>query len=128
MSFRPSRRINDRRKKTQSIADIVMDARGYVYCTWRDSRSGDFDIYFARDESVKSFLKLLAPLGGEVIPSGSNYSVEWAALSQAVEFDLYFSMDGGKSKCKVKVALKDAIGKKIEIDVNDRYFMVQPAQ
>ena len=38
---------------------------------------------------------LLTPNGGEIIPSGSTYRIEWRAPSQAVEFKLSYSMDNG---------------------------------
>jgi Tol biopolymer transport system component len=38
---------------------------------------------------------VVAPNGGEVIPSGSTYSIQWSAPSQAVKFDLKYSMNNG---------------------------------
>ena len=72
-----------------------MDAMGYVYCTWRDQRSGDFLIYFALDESVKSVVKVLTPNGEEAFATGDEVTIAWNALEQAVSFDLYYSVDDG---------------------------------
>ncbi len=40
-------------------------------------------------------LTLLLPSGGEVIPSGIVYTVQWEAPPDAVMFDLMYSMDEG---------------------------------
>jgi len=139
ISFRPSWRVNSVTKKSQSVPDGVMDRYGYIYLTWRDQRSGDFDIYFAVDKSVKSIVKLLAPNGGETLSSNSYYTIEWQSLDQAVRFNLFYSWnDGitwkwiaegapgnthdcawtvpdpvGNKKCIVKVIGYDAEGKKV---------------
>jgi hypothetical protein len=40
-------------------------------------------------------VKLIAPNGGESIPSGSFYTVRWGAPANAVKFRLRYSLDGG---------------------------------
>jgi len=40
-------------------------------------------------------LTVLAPNGGEVIPSGGSYTIEWTAPSQAEKFKIFYSMDNG---------------------------------
>ena len=40
-------------------------------------------------------LTLLSPNAGEVIPSGSSYTIQWEASPDAVKFDLMYSIDGG---------------------------------
>lgn len=40
-------------------------------------------------------LTLLSPNGGEVIPSGGVYLIQWEAPPDAVKFDLTYSIDGG---------------------------------
>jgi hypothetical protein len=40
-------------------------------------------------------LTLYSPKGGEVIPSGSMYAIEWGAGIESVKFDLLYSMDNG---------------------------------
>ena len=94
-SFRPSWRLNNAEKRSQSVPDIVMDAMGHVHCTWRDKRTGGFQIYFALDPSVKSVVKVLTPNGGEIFATGDEVTIEWDALEQAVSFDLYYSVNGG---------------------------------
>ncbi|MCJ7640744.1 MAG: hypothetical protein MUO29_02500, partial [Desulfobacterales bacterium] len=141
ISFRPSWRVNSVTKKSQSVPDGVMDRYGYIYLTWRDQRGGDFDIYFAVDKSVKSIVKLLAPNGGEILPSNSGYTIGWQSLPQAVEFNLFYSLDEGvtwkeindspitgtthhwtipdplgNKKCIVKAIGYDAEGKKVGED------------
>ena len=46
--------------------------------------------------SVKCVL-LLKPNGGETIPSGSSYDIQWEATPEAVSFDLFYSLDNGAS-------------------------------
>jgi hypothetical protein len=42
-------------------------------------------------------IRLLAPNGGEVLPSGSTFSISWGAPPQAEGFDLLYSMDRGRT-------------------------------
>jgi len=42
-------------------------------------------------------LKLTSPNGGEVIPSGSPFTIQWAAAPEAVDFKLKSSMDNGNT-------------------------------
>jgi hypothetical protein len=42
-------------------------------------------------------ITLLSPIGGEVIPSGSTYTIKWVATSEAVKFKLHYSKDNGKT-------------------------------
>jgi len=150
-SFRPSWRLNSAEKGSQSVPDIVMDAMGHVHCAWRDKRTGEFQIYFALDESVKSVVKLLYPNGGEVFSTDDAVTIEWNALKQAVSFDLYYSVDegsrwkpindteltgyiynwtvphqnGNKKACFVKVVGFDSEGKQVGADKSDKPFTIQ---
>jgi hypothetical protein len=150
ISFRPSWRVNSVAKKSQSVPDGVMDRYGYVYLTWRDRRSGDFDIYFAVDKSVKAIVKLLTPNGGETLLSNSDYTIEWRFLFQAVEFNLFYSLDDGitwkgindnpvtgtthhwtvpdplgNKKCFVNVVGYDVEGKKVGEDKSASSFTIK---
>jgi hypothetical protein len=40
-------------------------------------------------------ITLLSPNGSEIIPSGSAYMIQWSAPSNAVKFDLKYSMNNG---------------------------------
>ena len=149
-SFRPSWRLNSAEKGSQSVPDIVMDAMGHVHCTWRDERSGDFLIYFALDESVKSVVKVLTPNGKGVFATGDEVTIAWNALKQAVSFDLYYSVDdgvtwkeivldwagspyewtipplnGNKKQSFVKVVGFDSEGKQVGADKSDKPFTIQ---
>ncbi len=149
-SFRPSWRLNSAEKGSQSVPDIVMDAMGHVHCTWRDERSGDFLIYFALDELVKSVVRLLTPNGGEIFSTGDEVTIAWNALEQAVSFDLYYSVDdgvtwkeivldwagspyewtipplnGNKKQSFVKVVGFDSEGKQVGADKSDKPFTIQ---
>jgi C1A family cysteine protease len=48
----------------------------------------------ALDVSMKR-VTVLQPNGGEVIPPGKTYTIEWTAPTQAVKFKLLYSMDNG---------------------------------
>ena len=149
-SFRPSWRLNSAEKGSQSVPDIVMDGMGHVHCTWRDERSGDFLIYFALDESVKSVVKVLTPNGGEVFATDDAVTIAWDALEQAVSFDLYYSVDegstwkeiivdragspypwtlpplnGNKKQSLVKVVGFDSEGNQVGADKSDKPFTIQ---
>ena len=149
-SFRPSWRLNSAEKGSQSVPDIVMDAMGHVHCTWRDERSGDFLIYFALDELVKSVVKVLTPNGEGVFATGDEVTIAWNALEQAVSFDLYYSVDdgvtwkeivlgwpgspyewtilplnGNKKQSFVKVVGFDSEGKQVGADKSDKPFTIQ---
>jgi hypothetical protein len=52
-------------------------------------------------------LTVLAPNGGEVIPSGNPYTIEWTAPSQAEKFKIFYSMDNGATWI---VITSDAVG------------------
>jgi len=46
---------------------------------------------------IFTVVKVLSPNGGEIIPSGSTYTVRWGAPSRAVKFKLYYSTNSGVS-------------------------------
>ncbi len=60
----------------------------------------------ALDVSMEK-LTLLKPNGGEVVPSGVSYTVEWTALAQAEKFSLLYSMDNGVAW---KLIANDVVG------------------
>jgi hypothetical protein len=95
---------------------------------------------------------LLSPNGGEVIPSGSPYTIEWVAPLEAETFKLKFSSDNGatwelieegitgtgyesyesdvptftknKTNCLIKVVGYDASGVKVGADKSDSPFTI----
>jgi len=93
---------------------------------------------------------VLVPNGGEVIPSGSPYTIWWEAPPDAVSFKLRYSMDNGttwkpivsgiteksygwevptlrknKTKCLVKVIGYDGSEKKVGADRSDWPFTIE---
>lgn len=95
-------------------------------------------------------LTLLSPNGGEVLPSGSTYTIQWGAPSNVVKFKLKYSLNNGrtwkligknltgtsydwqvptppknKKKCLIKVIGYDANGNKVGVDVSDAPFTVE---
>ena len=96
---------------------------------------------------------LITPNGGEVIPSGSTYTIKWGTFPGATSFKLMYSMnkgkkwkliDGGmtgtsfdwqvptspknKKKCLVKVIGYDASGRKVGADTSDSTFTIEVAK
>jgi hypothetical protein len=100
--------------------------------------------------------KLLSPDSGEVLTSGSPYTVTWrtnATKKPVAKTKLKYSCDGGiiwtqiitltgnpgsyiwnvspvstiKTQCKAKVVLKDTAGNTLGSDVSDGFFTIQPA-
>jgi hypothetical protein len=111
-----------------------------------DSSDGPFTI---------EVIKLNTPNGGETLTSGSTYNITWATNSTKKPVSkviLSYTLDGGvtwkaipaitgnpgtyswtvpkvstsKTKCKVKVVLKDSAGNTIGSDVSDAFFTISP--
>jgi hypothetical protein len=101
-------------------------------------------------EASANGLTLISPNGGEVVPSGSIYPVQWGAPLEMVSFNLKYSMDNGKTwkpiaseiadtsydwdvptppknkkKCFVKVIGYDVSQKKLGADKSDRPFTIE---
>jgi hypothetical protein len=100
-------------------------------------------------------IRLISPNGGEILRSGEAYRITWAThetKSPVTKVNLYYTKDGGttwlsikstppenlgeyewtpvtgktKSRCKVKVVLKDAANVTVGSDVSDGVSTVQP--
>lgn len=101
-------------------------------------------------EAPANGLTLTSPNGGEVIPSGSLYTIQWEDPLGAVSFNLKYSMDKGgtwkpidagvtetsyswqvptvpknKKKCLVKVIGYDDSGNKVGADRSDQTFTIE---
>jgi hypothetical protein len=98
----------------------------------------------ALDVSMEK-LTLLKPNGGEVIPSGGSYTIEWTAIAKAEKFSLLYSMDkvtandvigtthawnpvpvppGNKTSCYVKVIGYSSTNVKVGEDKSDKPFAI----
>ena len=100
--------------------------------------------------SWRRFVTLVQPNGGEVIPSGSTYTVRWHASPDEVKFDLLYSLNNGtkwisivnkttgtsynwtvptptsnETKCLVKVIGYDASAIKLSEDTSDAPFTIE---
>jgi predicted outer membrane repeat protein len=111
-----------------------------------DSSDGPFTI---------EVIKLNTPNGGETLTSGSTYNITWTTnqtIRPVSKVILSYTLDGGvtwkaipaiagnpgtyswtvptvstsKTKCKVKVVLKDSAGNTIGSDVSDAFFTINP--
>jgi hypothetical protein len=97
---------------------------------------------------------LLEPIGGDVIPSGSTYTIRWEGSSPAVKFGLLYSMNNGltwrwvtadfvtgtsydwrvptppgnKKTCLVKVIGYDGSDKRLGTDLSDAPFTIEVAK
>jgi len=101
-------------------------------------------------EASANGLALTSPNGGDVIPSGLPYTIQWVAPPEMVSFKLKYSMNNGtswstiesgiteasygwavptppknKPKCLVKVIGYDALGKKLGADNSDAPFTIE---
>jgi hypothetical protein len=97
-----------------------------------------------------SAVTVLAPNGGEPVPSGSSYTIQWGAPPEAVKFTVRYSVDDGvtwktiardvtenscdwavptlarnKKKCRVKVIGYDETGAKLASDISDSPFTLE---
>jgi hypothetical protein len=95
-------------------------------------------------------ITLLSPNGGEVIPSGSTYAIQWEAPPEAVKFTLRYSINNGstwkaivinrtdtryywhvpalsnnKTSCLVKVIGFNSSGTKVGEDISDSTFTIE---
>ena len=100
--------------------------------------------------SSEAVLTLLAPNGGEAIPSGSIYTILWIASFEEVKFDLLYSLNNGttwnliasgitstsynwavpkplnnKKKCLVRVIGYNSSDIQIEEDISDSAFTIE---
>jgi uncharacterized delta-60 repeat protein len=50
----------------------------------------------------QSCILVVKPNGGEMIPSGSNYDIQWETTPLAESFDLFYSLDSGVSWILIK--------------------------
>jgi hypothetical protein len=103
-------------------------------------------------KSTLGCITILQPKGGEVISSGSTYTIQWDTCSEAVSFDLYYSLNRGaswtlisrnvtgtnnidwkvpkvtvdKKACLIKVVgYNGARTKKIGTDISDKPFTIE---
>ena len=114
---------------------------------------GKDNLYGSGRLYLRSFLTgvtLFLPNGGEVIQSGSSYTIQWGAPPDAVSFNLKYSMDNGgtwklidngitdmsydwpvpipknnKKKCLVKVIGYDGSRRKVGADRSCSIFTIQ---
>jgi hypothetical protein len=95
-------------------------------------------------------INITSPDGGETLPAGSTWAIAWTAPSEAVRFNLFYSINGGltwktiikkfngnsyqwpvpslarsKTKCKILVIGYDAKGKRLGSDKSTGTFTIQ---
>ena len=95
-------------------------------------------------------VQLLFPNGGEVVPSGSTYVIQWNAPLESVSFTLWYSLDNGttwehiasgvegtsynwnvptpiynKSKCLIMIIAYNISGVPVDEDVSDSTFTIE---
>src|SRR4030043_1154816 len=98
-------------------------------------------------------VQLIFPNGGEVIPSGSTYAIQWNAPMEAVSFTLQYSINNGttweniasgvegasynwnvptpiynKTKCLVKIIGYNISGIPLDEDDSDSTFTIEVAR
>jgi len=50
----------------------------------------------------QSCILVVKPNGGDLIPSGSSYDIQWEATPEAESFDIFYSLDNGVSWTLIK--------------------------
>ena len=60
-------------------------------------------------EPTPKCVMLLAPNGGDMIASGSNYYIRWDPTPEAVSFDLFYSLDRGVTWISIAKDLRNTI-------------------
>lgn len=93
---------------------------------------------------------LLSPNGGEVLPTGGSFTIQWGAPSKAALFKLLYSVNGGrtwrlmangvsgssfewsvpvfranKKRCLVKIIGYDSMGRRVGKDKSDDFFAIE---
>ena len=124
--------------------------RPYYATTWMQYVSNtELDESHLSDILSNPKLSVTSPNGGEVIPSGSTSTIEWVAPSNAVNYNVLLSVDGGtvwgriatgvtdtscswevpkpsgnKKGCLVRVIAFDSEGNRIDSDTSDAPFTI----
>lgn len=62
-----------------------------------DTRPDRIGVDIGADEYIFTTVELINPIGGEVIASGSTYTIQWGAPDEAVRFRLFYSLNNGAS-------------------------------
>jgi hypothetical protein len=113
---------------------------------WTD---GIYSCHGGSDFTMVKALTLEVPNGGELVPSGSTYIIQWYAPPELATFKLKYSMNNGttwkpidsgitdtsydwtvpippkdKKKCLVKVIGYDGWGEKVGVDKSDAPFTI----
>jgi hypothetical protein len=60
-------------------------------------------------QSTVKCIVLLKPNGGEMIPSGSTYDIQWDSTPLAESFDLFYSLDSGVSWISIAKDVRNTI-------------------
>ncbi len=137
----PTPRKNKKKCLVKVIGYDDLDAK-----VWADRSDATFTI---------EVVEVTSPNGGEILTPGSTHSIEWTANETkrpVAKVKLLYTNNGGstwnkietlegapgfydwavpdvlktKSKCRVKVVLKDAKGNKVGSDKSDDDFTIQP--
>jgi hypothetical protein len=138
-----------------TVGELEPGTRYYFSLTAYDTSGNESDFSAEVSGIPEETVKLISPNGGEILTSGGNYPIEWethGVEDSASRVIIQYSMDGGrrwkrvaslrgnpsthewsvpkvrntKSRCKVKVILKDAQRKIIGNDTSDHYFTIGP--
>jgi len=132
-----------------SVAIGDLDGDGNPDLAVANYGSGDVAILINEIPDLVA-ITLIEPNGGEVVPSGSTYAVQWLAPLEMASFKLKYSTNNGKkwipidsgitdrsydwtvptppknkTKCLVKVIGYDASDKKVGADKSDSTFTIE---
>jgi FtsP/CotA-like multicopper oxidase with cupredoxin domain len=80
---------------------------GFTFLGWSGdcTGAGTCTVKMKTDRNVTATFEkkvaVLSPNGGESLPSGGNYMIQWTAVPEAVKFILRYSCDGGASWTRI---------------------------
>ncbi len=153
----PERILADPLHPMFEIIDLDKDLTYYFVLTAYDKFGNESDysnivsVLNGKGETIIcSSMRLINPNGGEIIPSGSLYTIDWDAPVQAEKVKLQYSLNNGKdwktiqkgivektynwqvplfkknkNRCLVRITAYSASNRKIGVDKSDAQFKVE---
>jgi hypothetical protein len=152
--------VVDARKATQlpdnvttyTLNGLTLGQTYFIVVTAYDSSGNESEYSNEVLGTAKGVVEILAPGAAEPVPSGSAYTIEWWAVSEAAYFKLSYSTNDGitwkpipggehvigtsfpwtiptpmknKKQCRIRVKGYDAIGKKIGTATSNLPFSIE---
>jgi hypothetical protein len=78
----------------------------YFFAVTASDNVGNESDYSIEVSASNGQVELISPSDGEIIPSGSEYTLEWEAVPEAEYFKLAYSLNEGKEWIEIKKGIK----------------------